>query len=497
MRVSCILFANMFQRYILSFTLLPLMFGGCAVGPDFSPPTVDVPASWRMETLAGAESIANLPWWEVYKDANLQQLVQEGLASNKDLKMALARLDQARAALGGSGAAFLPGVNYSGGAYRSYGRQGPGTPNPHGFSLAGNVQWEIDLWGRIRRLHESAAAQYAATAEDRNAVVLALVSEIAVGYVRLCSLDAQLVLAEETVKTRQASLDLAQLKLDAQTGNEIDVLRFKAELITARTSITSFKQAIQLQENALGVLVGRSPGPIARGGIPLPAVVLDQIPTGLPSDLLLRRPDIRGAEQRVRAANAQIGAAVANYFPRISLTGALGFINPSLGNLLESDSRGRQGGGSLLGPIFNGGAIYYSVKQAEAATREAVEAYGQAVLNAFREVNDALATLHAARALEKDLTQQVDALAKALEKIRQGTEGGLFSKLPELDADRALFAAQLQLADARTSALVASVRLYQVLGGGWFLDSTDTPIVNSKGEVAAKQQGAPVDAVKQ
>ena len=209
------------------------------------------------------------------------------------------------------------------------------------------------------------------------------------------------------------------------------------------------------------------------------------------------RPDIRGAEQRVRAANAQIGAAVANYFPRISLTGALGFINPSLGNLLESDSRGRQGGGSLLGPIFNGGAIYYSVKQAEAATREAVEAYGQAVLNAFREVNDALATLHAARALEKDLTQQVDALAKALEKIRQGTEGGLFSKLPELDADRALFAAQLQLADARTSALVASVRLYQVLGGGWFLDSTDTPIVNSKGEVAAKQQGAPVDAVKQ
>lgn len=474
------------------------MFGGCVVGPDFSSPKVDVPASWRVETSAGAESIANLPWWEVYKDASLQLLIREGLASNRDLKMALARLEQARAALGGSGAAFLPGVNYSGGAYRSYGQQGPGSPNPRGFTLAGNVQWEIDLWGRIRRLHETAAAQFVATAEERNAVVLALVSEIAVGYVRLCSLDVQLVLAEETVKTRQASLDLARRKLDAQTGNEIDVLRFKAELITARTSITSFKQAIQLQENALSVLVGRNPGAVVRGTSPLPAEVLGQIPVGLPSELLLRRPDVRGAEQRVRAANAQIGAAVAHYFPRISLTGALGFINPSLGHLLENDSMGRQGGGNFLGPIFNGGAIYYSVKQAEAATREAVEAYGRTVLNAFREVNDALVTLQAACALERDLEEQVDALARALEKIRQGTEGGLFSKLPELDADRALFASQLQLADARTNALVATVRLYQALGGGWFLNTPDTPVVNDKGELVDRQApGAPANAEKQ
>ncbi|MDR2429818.1 MAG: efflux transporter outer membrane subunit [Puniceicoccales bacterium] len=476
----------MSKKTILALALLPLLTAGCAVGPDFETPKIDTPADWRIATPATA--VANLPWWEVFKDKDLQILIQTGLEENKDIKIALARLEQATAAIHIATAAYLPSVDYSAGAHRSYGTQGPGTPRPHGFTLGGTVQWELDLWGRLRRLDESASAQYFATEASKNAVVLTLVSEIASGYFRLRLLDAQLALAQQTAQTRRRAYELAHNKFENGVGNLIDTRLFEAEMHSAQASISEFTRAIALQENALSVLLGRNPGAILRqrnahAVTPDAYPTLPEIPAGIPSGLLQRRPDILAAEQRVRAANAQVGAAIAEYFPRVSLTGALGFINPSLAHLLENNSMGRQGGGTLLGPLFNGGAIHHNVRRTKAATREAVLTYENVALNAFREVNDALATLQSARQRITHLEKQTAALREATEKTRQAYESGTVSFLPVLDADRNLFNAQLLLLDTRTQELDATVKLYKALGGGWSTDGT-APLVDTSGKAA-------------
>ena len=478
----------MSKKTILTLALLPLLATGCAVGPDFETPKINTPDAWRTDTPADTPAIVNLPWWEVFKDKDLQILIQTGLEENKDIKIALARLEQATAAAHITFGAYLPGVDYNGGAYRSYGTQGPGTPRPHGFTLSGSVQWELDLWGRLRRLNEAAAAQHFATEAGKNAVVLTLVSEIASGYFRLRLLDAQLDLARQTAQTRQRAYELAHNKFENGVGNLIDTRLFEAEMHSAQASISEFTRAIALQENALNVLLGRNPGTILRQRDPHAVTpdtwpTLPEIPAGIPSQLLQRRPDILAAEQNVRAANAQIGAAIAEYFPRVSLTGALGFINPSLAHLLENNSMGRQGGGTLLGPLFNGGATYYNVQKTKAATREAILTYENIALNAFREVNDALASLQATRQRITHLEKQTAALKEAMEKTRQAYESGTVSFLPVLDADRNLFNAQLLLLDTRSQELDTTVKLYKALGGGWSTASLE-PLVDANGNVA-------------
>lgn len=458
------------------------------VGPDYEAPEIQAPEAWRTAAPDNAASIANQSWWEVFHDEDLQNLIQVALEENKDLKMALARLDQARAAIGVTDAAFLPSIDYSGGYQRTRSHTGanPGTPRHDRYSLGGTVNWEIDLWGRIRRLSESAEAQYLSVEENKNAVVLALVAETASSYFRLRMLDAQLAITEHTAKTRVDAYKLALAKLEAGTKSEIETFQFEADMLSAQAAISQFKQGIAIQENALSVLLGRNPGEIIRDRS-TPTPFLAEIPAGIPAEILLRRPDIRAAGQQIRAANAEIGAAVANYFPTVSLTGALGFINPSLGNLLENHSMGRQGGGTLLGPLFNGGATYFSVKQAEARTKEMLLNYENVVLNAFREVNDSLVTIQNTRERITHLAQQVEVLEKSLTLTKERYKEGIDDSLVVLDADRHLFTAQLELASARTEELTATVQLYKALGGGWQVvneKGENGPLINGEGKIA-------------
>ncbi|MDR1497590.1 MAG: efflux transporter outer membrane subunit [Puniceicoccales bacterium] len=477
----------MLKRHISTLILFPLVLGGCsAVGPDFKEPPVNSPEKWRVDVPMDAPSAANLPWWEVFKDEDLQRLIRTGLEQNREIRAALARIEQGRAALGVSNAAFLPSVGYNGTALHG----DPKTTQlagPHGYMLGGSVQWEVDLWGRVRRLNESARAQYFASNENKNAVVLALVAEIAVGYFNLRMLDAQVAIAEQTAWTREAAWKLAKDRLEKDVGNAIDALQFEADMIAAQTSVVSLKNAIVVQENALSLLLGELPKSVARKAVAESNAALPPIPAGLPSDILLNRPDLRAAVQNVHAANAQIGAAVANYFPKISLTGVLGFVHPQLGHLLEGGNRQSQAGGSLLGPIFDGGTTYYSVKAAEARTREAVLNYEQTALNAFREVNDALSSLRAARERVALLRREAGVLTSALEKTRRAYEAGKVALLPVLDADRNLFSVKLTLAEAQATELTAGVRLYKALGGGWRTNDLKKPLVASDGQIA----GAP------
>ncbi|MDR2863002.1 MAG: efflux transporter outer membrane subunit [Puniceicoccales bacterium] len=467
-------------RRITALALLPLIFNGCAVGPDYKTPEIKTPQAWRIETPSNANSVANLPWWEIFKDAELQVLIQEGLSANKDLKIALTRLVQARESAEIAEGAYLPTVGYTAGAYRSRPKSFSAN-GMHGFSLGGSIQWEVDLWGRLRRLNESAAAQYFASVENKNATVLALVAEIANGYFRLRMLDAQLATSRQTAETREKAYKLSKSKLDNGVGNRIDTSYFESDMLSAQASIFEFERGIAVQENALNLLLGRLPGPIARSNT-IPSPILQEIPAGLPSELLLRRPDVRAAEHQVRAANAKIGAAIAEFFPKVSLTAALGFFNPQLGHLLEHDSLGRQGGGGLLGPIFAGGTIYHGVKQAEAFTKETVLGYEQTALNAFREVNDALVTIRSTRERIQKLEKQVAVLREALENTRKAYESGVLPFLPVLDADRNLFSAQLLLNDVRTAELESAVQLYKALGGGWRAGNL-SQLVNEKGEI--------------
>ncbi|MDR0534889.1 MAG: efflux transporter outer membrane subunit [Puniceicoccales bacterium] len=478
------------QARMAALAFLPslLLAGGCAVGPDYARPEVqETPENWRSAAPVDAPTIANTAWWEIHKtEPELVALIHAGLENNKEIKMAVERLAQARASLGGAGAAYLPTVSYNGAAFRGDPRTFSASYQ-NGFTAAGAINWELDLWGRIRRLNESAAASYFATAENKNAVVLALVADIATGYFNLRTLDKQVAISEQTASTREEALKIAKARLKEGIGNAIDALQVEADALSARTSVVNFKEAVTLQENALCLLLGRAPGPILRAKDTrpkdiwqsFPASARQVVPAGLPADLLRNRPDLRAAERNVCAANAQIGAAIANYFPKVSLTGTLGFFSPQLKGLF--DHAGTQGGGSLLGPLFDGFATYHTVKGAEARTREAVLAFQQTALNAFRETDNALSTLHTSRERLGLLQKQVAALDEALKKIRASYDAGKIALLPVLDADRTLFSAKLALVSAQNEEQAAFVNLYKSLGGGWRTADLKLPVINANG----------------
>jgi multidrug efflux system outer membrane protein len=468
-------------RPLTALALLPLLLAaGCAVGPDFEQPKVTAPDQWQVAAPvpANAADIANLPWWEVFKDADLQTLVRDALTGNPDIRAALARLEAARAAAGISNAQYFPSLSYNASAFRydkknvtvvagSDGRAA-NVVTSNAFALGGAVNWEFDLWGRVRRLNEAATARYFAEAENKNAVVLALVAGVAEAWFNLRSFDEKIRIAEETYASRKESARLARLKFDNGVASEIDPLQFEAEALQAQADLRSFKQAASALENAISILVGKTPGPITRKPVDKNAPpALADIPAGVPSDILLRRPDLRAAEHSLRAVNAQIGAAVASFFPRITLTGVLNFAAPQLKGLVDRDTKYTSGGGSILGPLFDAGATYYAVKEAKALTQAALAQYEKAALTAFAEVNDVLVAQQTARERVGDLSKIVEQRRKILDKVSQAEEGGVFSKFAVLDADRALYGAQLALVEARSADQLSVVRLYKALGGGW------------------------------
>jgi multidrug efflux system outer membrane protein len=443
--------------------------GGCVQGPGYVKPVVEIPAAYRFseQTLATAQQPA---WWTAYRDPYLDGLVREALVNNLDLHIATARVDEFAAILAGTKSQASPQVGYGLSANRSRASEEkiPALVDPLSttFSTLLSASWEIDLWGRIRRETEAARANLLATEEARRGVTLTLVSSVIAGYVTLLDLDGQLRVALATAEGRRKSVDLFETRLAAGWVSEFEMSQVRAEYESALQQIPGIKQAIATQEHALSVLVGRNPGPIARSGEP------DQlnspvVPAGLPSELLMRRPDILQAEQQLIASNALIGAARALFFPRISLTGLFGFASGSLGSLFGGPARTWSFTGDVVGPIYTGGGLTAAVDQAEARRDQSLANYELVIQNAFRDVEDSLADVRHSAELREILQRRVATLRRGVELANERYENGYSDYLEVLDTERSLFAAELQLASARGDYQRALVNLYRALGGDW------------------------------
>ncbi len=449
---------------------LSLLFASCAVGPDYERPKSDAGEAFRMaETPADAPSLANLPWWELLKDEQLQALIKTALAENKDLQKAVAAVEefQARALIAKSD--FLPGITASGNA-PNLGRKTiflfPGFANPFNYYLQGNLSWELDIWGRIRRSNEAARADLLSKEENRRAVVLQLVSGVAESYFNLLQFDDQLDIAKRTLHSWEESVRIAQARLKQGMTSRLDTDQFEAERANAARAAELERQMVQA-ENQLSVLLGRKPFAIPRGRLLNDQMVPPSVPAGLPSDLLQRRPDLLDAEQQLAAATARIGAAKAERFPKISLTGLLGAASPQLSKLFTDPASFGVGGMGFAAPLLNGSVLGFQQDAIEAQARQALAQYEKTVLTAFREVEDSLVAVRTARVQSEAQMQQVAALQSALKLAELRYKGGLANYLDVLVARRNLFEAELALTGTRRLHIVSVVQLYKALGGGW------------------------------
>jgi multidrug efflux system outer membrane protein len=446
--------------------------GGCMVGPDYKRPEVPTPAAYRYEPQAAAQA-ADTEWWKAFGDPVLDQYIAEALAHNRNVQIAVANVEQAAGVLTTTRSPLFPQLNYQADATRQRVNQLAGTPaagfggNPQTtYTVLAGASWEIDLWGRIRRLTESARADLLATDEARRGVLLSLVTSVATTYLQLLGLDEQLEIAQRTLDTYGQSVKLFELQNKYGQVSKMNVEQARSQYETAAAQIPVIRQQIVQTENALAVLLGRNPGPIARGKR-LDALALPTVPAGLPSALLERRPDLLQAEQQLVAANAQIGAAKAQYFPTISLTGAVGSVSPELRNLFTGPAGVWSYGGSLIGPIFTGGAIAGQVAQAEAAQKAALASYELAIQNAFGDVENALASN---ANLAEQLAAQgrlVTALSEYSRLARLQFNGGYTSYTTVLQAEQQLFPSELNLASIRAQLYGSLVNIYKALGGGW------------------------------
>ena len=452
-------------------TALVLLLAGCAMGPNYKrPETVPIHTDWRdTSTALRDSSYANVPWWGVLQDTTLQGLIRIALKENRDLHVALARVNEARALLGIQRLELLPQINIQGRIGTSEGADslitGVGS-SELGF-LGASLSWELDLWGRLRRLNESAKAALLATEEGRQGVILIVVSEVARAYLELRDLDAQVAIADSQVSIRQQSLDLARSRFKGGLTSELDVSQGENALAVAEGTRARSLRLQRQKENELSVLLGRPPGSIPRG-LPLSEQQFPNvIPAGLPSELLERRPDVRQAEEQLHAANARIGAAIAALFPTISLTAAGGTVSDDLGRLFEAGTGFWNIAANLLQPILNSGRNLKQVAAERARTEAAVGQYERTVLTAFQEVEDGIVSV-------ERLREEADAASRAATAARRSVvlagkryEGGVDNYLNLLDAQRAQLEAELQESDLQRQQRVAVVRLYRALGGGW------------------------------
>ncbi|WP_222615696.1 efflux transporter outer membrane subunit [Dyella telluris] len=467
--------------------------GGCTLGPDYVRPSAVTPNAFRFAgdvpaTPASESTLTPLPaWWKSFGDADLDALVDEGLAANHDLRIATARVEAFSAQVVVTGAQGLPQVGYGASAARQKVSSST-TALPPGSSGIGenytamvSASWELDLWGRLRRENEAARANLLATEQARLGVALTVVSSIVTGYITLLDLDRQLEISQATLEGRKSSVDVFKMRLEGGAVSEFEMMQVTAEYETAAAAIPTLQQAIAQQEHALSILVGRNPGPIVRRHT-LEQLTQPPVPAGLPSDLIARRPDILQAEQQLVAANAAIGVARTLYFPSISLTAAAGTASRELNTLFTGPSRTWSFAGQLAGPLFAGGSIAALNQQARAQHDQAVEAYQLSIQNAFRDVDDALATIKAKRELVVVLERQVTALTRAVELTRERYDNGYTDYLEVLDTERSLFNSQLSLSSAQGDKYQALVSLYRALGGDWIDQVAPLPVAQQPPE---------------
>jgi multidrug efflux system outer membrane protein len=445
----------------------------CALGPRYRRPAVPTPETTRGQPgSADPASLADLPWWAVFRDPALQALVTDAVRGNHDLVAASARVEQARNQIAVARADMFPQVGYQGVATRQR-TFVPGSPTKATFNTflgTFNLAWEIDVWGRIRRATESARAEYLGAEAARRGVLLTLVSDVAQAYFDLLELDRELEITQSTRITFQDTVDLFRRRYAGGIGTLLEVSRAEAALTQARAGIPELERQIIAKENQISVLLGRPPGDVARSvrldEVPSPT----EIPVGLPSQLLERRPDIQEAEQTMVAANADVGVALANFFPRLGLTGLYGGQSSELENVVKSAGNVWAVAGSLAGPLFQGGRLLASYRATSAAWTEAVERYQQSTLQAFAEVSNALIDQQKLMDVHAEREQTVKALQTSVRLSLQRYNDGIANYFEVLEAEQQLFPAELDLARTQRDQLVAVVTLYRVLGGGWQLD---------------------------
>jgi multidrug efflux system outer membrane protein len=456
---------------------------GCALGPDYKRPPVSPPETFRFQATPGeTASLADAPWWEAFGDPALKALIQEALTGNYNVRIAAARVQQARAQASAAKSPFYPQLGYQATAVQSKGLAnilGLSSTDPSAESTlylgAISMNWEIDLWGKIRRSSEAANAQLLASEEGRRAVLLSLVSDVAQAYFELLELDARLAIANSSTEAYQGTYKLFQDRLEFGVASQLQTARAEGNLAQAAATVPEIQSQIAAKENQISTLLGRNPGPIQRGRPLFDQEVTPSVPAGLPSALLERRPDLRRVEQELVAANAQIGAAKALFFPQLSLTGLLGKASPELSALTAGTSTIWQAGGMITGPIFQGGKIYQNFKATEAAAEEAKWRYEQAVIQAFQEVSTSLAALEKLAGAETDQARSVRALEKSVQISNDRYLYGLSSYFEILEAQQRLYPAQYTQAQIRLNRLLAYVQLYKALGGGWNLKDPQEP----------------------
>jgi len=460
---------------ILSVALL----SGCAIGPDFKRPGTGAPDSFRDQAAPGGRSMADLAWWDVYRDPVLKGLVASALASGYDSRIAAARVEEARAIAAQVHGQRFPGIGYEANADRGRNAvlgnpstQGAGSVS-NGFDAYLGAAWELDLWGRVRRLDEAARSEYLATEDARRGVLLSLVSDVATAYYELLELDEELAIAREATTSFGESLKLFGQQLEGGVASRLDTASAEAAMAASASRIPSIEMQVSIKENQLSVLVGRAPGPVARGARLLDLEPPPEVPAGLPSDLLERRPDVREAEDAARAANAGIGVTVGGFLPRIGLSALLGGATPQLKDITSHGARLWSVGAGATGPVFQGGGLHGQYEQAKAAWEQAKLAYQQTALNAFSDVSNSLVTVQRLAEVREQQERAVRAYRDAVKLSTQRYGAGKASYFEVLQAQQLLFPAEASLAQTRRDQLVAIVQLYRALGGGWNLRGAD------------------------
>jgi multidrug efflux system outer membrane protein len=467
------------MRKLVCLSLVFLIIEGCTVGPKYHRPAVTTPVSYYSDPSPQTSSIADLAWWDLFKDPVLQGLIQEALKNNYDVKIAASRVEEERAQLGVTRSLFFPQIGY--GASIG-GQRAPAIPNHTYYGYDLNMAWEIDLWGRIRRMNEQQRAVFLATEEVQRGVWLSLVSDVAQVYFELRALDAQMEIAIQTGQSFQDTLDLFNRQLEGGTASGLETARAGGALDNVLAQIPDLRRQIIAKENQINLLLGRNPGAIPRGALLSEQKDLDVVPAGLPSTLLERRPDLRQAEQEMIAANAAVGVAKSNFFPVLSLTTLLGAVSPQLSGLVSSGTEWGVAGG-LAGPLFTGGRLKSQYRAAQERSNQAQFFYLGVATQAFGEVSTALS---AHEELAASLRKEASSVRQYQASVRLANtryDSGLSSYFEVIDAKLDLYPTQQFEVQYDLERKIALINLYKALGGGWKLADADW--VSAPGNLAS------------
>jgi len=462
-------------RIVAFSAVLLLVLSSCAVGPNYQRPELNVPGEFRgPPPAAKTNSLAELPWWDVFKDPDLKRLIGQALTNNFDLRIAISRVEQAAAIAAQNRALFFPQVNYAGEVARGKNATvASPTPIANGgvtgstASISGSASWDIDLWGRLRRLNESARAQYLASQQAQRAVAISVISQVAQAYFRLLALDSQLAIARRSTNSFGESLRIFSQRLEQGVISKLETSAAEAALASAAATVPEIERQIVAQENLIDVLLGQNPAAVARHRSLDEENLTLMIPPGLPSDLLRRRPDILETEQFLVSANAQVCVAVANFFPQLTLTGLFGQVSPELSAFTAGGANAWGIAANLSGPLFQGGKLRGQYRQAKSAREESRLQYESTVLNAFQEVSNDLVSLQKLGEEREQQARAVEAYRVAVQVSMERYVAGRASYYEVLQEQQQLFPAENSLVQTQLNQLLSYIQLYQGLGGGF------------------------------